>query len=239
MDVNSNKYTYLFATIMVVLVAFILSGLSLSLKERQNANIELEKRQNILQSVGIKVERSEAKEAYDEYITESVVIQNGAVVSEDANEAFNIDMAKAVASGPEERKVPLYVANVEGETFYILPMRGKGLWGPIWGYVALKDDGNTVAGATFDHKGETPGLGAEISTSSFQEQFANKSIMDGGNFVSISVIKPGKNVNPEHEVDGISGGTITSVGLNDMLADCFLPYVGYFQSSKNAQVSAL
>jgi Na+-transporting NADH:ubiquinone oxidoreductase subunit C len=238
MDVNSNKYTYLFATIMVVLVALILSGLSLSLKEKQDANIELEKRQNILKSVGIEVERSEAKEAYNKYITQSVVIKNGAVVSEDANEAFTIDMAKAVAVGSEERKVPLYVANVDGEEFFIIPMRGKGLWGPIWGYIALKEDGNTIAGATFDHKGETPGLGAEISGTQFQEQFAGKTIMDQGNFVSITVIKPGKSVKPEHEVDGISGGTITSDGLHTMLADCFKPYIGYFQS-KNAQVSAL
>ena len=102
--------------------------------------------------------------------------------------------------------------------------------GPNWGYVALKNDGNTIAGATFDHKGETPGLGAEISNADFQEQFDGKEIMNNGEFVSISVIKPGKTVNPENEVDGISGGTITSVGLNDMLADCFKPYVGYFKS---------
>ena len=238
MDVNSNKYTYMFATVMVVLVAVILAGLYISLKPRQDKNVELEKRQNILSSIGVLVDRDASEAAFQQYITQSVVIKNGAVVSEDANQAFNIDMSKAVASAPEEREVPLYVANKDGETFYILPMRGKGLWGPIWGYVALKSDGNTIAGATFDHKGETPGLGAEIANASFQAQFAGKSIMDNGTFVSISVIKPGKNVSPEHEVDGISGGTITSTGLNDMLADCFKPYVGYFQS-KNAQVSAL
>jgi len=231
MDVNSNKYTYLFATIMVVLVALILSGLSLSLKERQNANIELEKRQSILKSIGVDVERSEAAEAFQKYIQHSLVIKNGQVVSEDADKAFNIDMAKAIESGPEEREVPLYVADKEGTTFYIIPMRGKGLWGPIWGYIAMKQDGNTIAGATFDHKGETPGLGAEIANNSFQEQFDGKTIMDNGQFVSISDVKPGKNVNPSHEVDGISGGTITSTGLNDMLADCFKPYVGYFKSN--------
>lgn len=238
MDVNSNKYTYMFATIMVVLVAVILAGLYISLKPRQDKNVELEKRQNILASIGVTVDRDASEEAFTKYITTSLVIQNGSVISEDANEAFNIDMAKAVSESPEARKVPLYVADMDGNTFYIIPMRGKGLWGPIWGYVALQSDGNTIAGATFDHKGETPGLGAEIVSKEFQDQFPGKSIMDGGNFVSISVIKPGKNVNPQHEVDGISGGTITSVGLNDMLADCFKPYVGYFQS-KNAQVSAL
>lgn len=230
MDVNSNKYTYLFATVMVVLVALLLSGLFLALKPFQDANVEQEKRQSILKSVGVDVDRSEAGEAFKKYITKSLVVKNGEVISDDADAAFVIDMARAVEKGPEEREVPLYVADVDGQQFYIIPMRGKGLWGPIWGYVALQSDGNTIAGANFDHKGETPGLGAEIANADFQQQFDGKEIMDNGQFVSISVIKPGKNVNPQHEVDGISGGTITSVGLNDMLADCLKPYVGYFKS---------
>jgi Na+-transporting NADH:ubiquinone oxidoreductase subunit C len=238
MDVNGNKYTYLFATIMVVVVAVLLSGLFLALKPFQDANVELEKRQSILKSVGIDVNRNDSREAFAKYITKSVVIQNGQVVSEDANEAFEIDMAKAVANSPEERKVPLYISEVDGERLYIIPMRGKGLWGPIWGYVAMREDGNTVAGATFDHKSETPGLGAEIAYADFQAQFSGKEIMSDGEFVSISVIKPGKSMNPSHEVDGISGGTITSNGLHDMLADCFKPYVGFFQS-QNTQVGEL
>jgi Na+-transporting NADH:ubiquinone oxidoreductase subunit C len=238
MDVNGNKYTYLFATIMVVVVAVLLSGLFLALKPFQDANVELEKRQSILKSVGIDVNRNDSREAFAKYITKSVVIQNGQVVSEDANEAFEIDMAKAVANSPEERKVPLYISEVDGERLYIIPMRGKGLWGPIWGYVAMREDGNTVAGATFDHKSETPGLGAEIAYTDFQAQFSGKEIMSDGEFVSISVIKPGKSMNPSHEVDGISGGTITSNGLHDMLADCFKPYVGFFQS-QNTQVGEL
>jgi Na+-transporting NADH:ubiquinone oxidoreductase subunit C len=238
MDVNGNKYTYLFATIMVVVVAVLLSGLFLALKPFQDANVELEKRQSILKSVGIDVNRNDSREAFAKYITKSVVIQNGQVVSEDANEAFEIDMAKAVANSPEERKVPLYISEVDGERLYIIPMRGKGLWGPIWGYVAMREDGNTVAGATFDHKSETPGLGAEIAYADFQAQFSGKEIMSDGEFVSISVIKPGKSMNPSHEVDGISGGTITSNGLHDMLADCFKPYVGFFQS-QNTQLGEL
>ncbi len=238
MDVNSNKYTYIFATVMVVLVALTLSTLFLSLKERQDKNIEQEKRQFILRSIGVDVERSESSVAFDKYITHSLVIKNGEVVSEDALLAFNIDMAKAVESSAETREVPLFIADVDGVKFYIVPMRGKGLWGPIWGYIALKEDANTIAGATFDHKGETPGLGAEISGAEFQAQFVGKEISKAGEFVSISVIKPGKGVSPQNEVDGISGGTITSNGLNDMIADCFKPYVGYFKS-QTQQISAL
>lgn len=238
MDVNSNKYTYFFATAMVVLVAITLSSLYISLKPFQDANIEQEKRQFILRSIGVDVSREESGEAFKKYITHSLVIKNGEVVSEDASAAFNIDMAKAVESGPETREVPLYIADVDGTKFYIVPMRGKGLWGPIWGYIALKDDANTIAGATFDHKGETPGLGAEISSAPFQAQFVGKEISKAGEFVSISVIKTGKSISPQNEVNGISGGTITSNGLNDMLADCFKPYVGYFKS-QTQQMSAL
>lgn len=230
MDVNSNKYTYFFATIMVVLVAVLLSSLFLALKPMQDENIVQEKRQSILKSIGVDVDRSEASEAFKTYITQSLVVKNGEVISEDANLAFNIDMAKAVKNSSAEREVPLYVAEKEGKTFYVLPLRGTGLWGPIWGYIAMESDGSTVAGANFDHKGETPGLGAEIANSEFQDQFTGKTIMEGGSFTSISVIKPGKNVNPQHEVDGISGGTITSVGLHNMLDDCLQSYVGYFSN---------
>ena len=233
MDVNSNKYTYFFATVMVVVVAVLLSGLFLSLKPYQDANVEQEKRQDILKSIGVNVTRSEAIDVYDQYIKRSVVIKNGAIVSEDPSIAFNIDMAKAVKADVTEREVPLYVAEKDGSTYYIVPMRGTGLWGPIWGNLALKDDGNTVLGATFGHKGETPGLGAEIATDIFQDQFPDKQIMEGNSFTSISVIKSGIGSQPSHEVDGISGGTITSNAVDVMLEDCLQPYVGYFQNLNN------
>lgn len=231
MDVNSNKYTYLFALVMVVVVALLLSGASISLKDRQDANVRQEKQQDILKSIGIMVERSEAPAEFDKFITEQVVIQNGQAVDSETG-AFEIDMAAAVAASVTERQVPLYVASKNDTTFYIVPLRGKGLWGPIWGYVSLLSDGNTVYGTTFGHKGETPGLGAEITTDRFQEQFSGKQIMDGSTFVSVEVVKTGaKN---EHEVDGISGGTITSVGVGNMLKDCLTPYVDYFKNT-NAQ----
>ena len=233
MDVNSNKYTYFFATIMVIIVAVLLSGLFLSLKPFQDANVEQEKRQEILKSIGVNVSREESTEAFSQYIKQSLVIQNGEVVSEDAEKAFTIDMAKAVKKPEAEREVPLYIAEKDGEKIYIVPMRGAGLWGPIWGNLAIKSDGNTVLGATFGHKGETPGLGAEIATDVFQNQFPNKQIMEGDKFTSISVIKSGTGSQPSHEVDGISGGTITSTAVDVMLEDCLKPYVGYFQNLNN------
>lgn len=230
MNVNSNGYTYTFATIMVVVVAVILSIAAMSWSGRQKANIRQEKKQNILASVGVDVDRSEAEVAFDQYIVQSLTVQNGQVVNEDPTAAFNIDMAAVVKEGVDERAVPLYVAEKDGETFYILPLRGNGLWGPIWGYVALESDGNTVVGANFDHKGETPGLGAEIIAPFFTEQFAGKKLVDAeGNYKSIAVMKKGTG-SGDHVVDGISGGTITSDGVSAMLKNCLEPYANYFKN---------
>lgn len=229
MNVNSNAYTYTFATVMVVLVAVLLSGASLGLKSKQASNISQEKKQSILASIGIEVDRSESDAAFGEYIKQSLTLQGGAVVSDDASAAFDIDMAAAIKEGNMDRSVPLYVAEKEGDTYYIIPMRGKGLWGPVWGYLALESDGNTVVGATFDHKSETPGLGAEITTPMFTEQFPGKKISEAGMFKSISVVKAGTSAG-DYAVDGISGGTITSNGVNDMLSDCLAPYAEYFKN---------
>ena len=229
MNVNSNAYTYTFATVMVVLVAVLLSGASLGLKSKQASNISQEKKQSILASIGIEVDRSESDAAFGEYIKQSLTLQGGTVVSEDASAAFDIDMAAAIKAGNMDRSVPLYVAEKEGDTYYIIPMRGKGLWGPVWGYLALESDGNTVVGATFDHKSETPGLGAEITTPMFTDQFPGKKISESGMFKSISVVKAGTSAG-DYAVDGISGGTITSNGVNDMLTDCLAPYAEYFKN---------
>jgi Na+-transporting NADH:ubiquinone oxidoreductase subunit C len=228
MNVNSNGYTYGFATILVILVAVILASLAMGLKPFQQANITKEKKQNILQSIGLDVDRDEAEAQFPDFVTGQYVIQNGEVVSEDATAAFNIDMAKAIKVASTEREVPLYVAEKDGGKYYIIPLRGKGLWGPVWGFISLEADGKTVYGATFGHKGETPGLGAEIATDAFMTQFKGKSL-DEADF-TIYVVKKGKGMNPNSDVDGISGGTITSDGVNDMIQDCLSAYKPYLET---------
>ncbi len=236
LDVNSNGYTFTFAAILVVVVAALLSWTSISLQERQEANIAQEKKQNILASIGLSVERTAADAMYEQVIVEEAIIVNGKKSTGADVSAFNVNMADEVKKPVQERKLPLYVAENESSRSYIIPLRGKGLWGPIWGYVALKDDLNTVIGATFDHKSETPGLGAEISTGIFQDPFSGKQIMEAGSFVSIEVRKG--DANGPHQVNGISGGTITSVGVDAMLKDCLAGYQSYFDQIRNTTALA-
>jgi Na+-transporting NADH:ubiquinone oxidoreductase subunit C len=233
MNTNSNGYTFLFATIMVMVVGVLLSGLAISLKPRQDANVAMEKKQDILSTVGYakaETSREQADELFGQVITEQLVL-NSKGEKVDGIEAFNIDMAAQLKLSPEEKTYPLYVAQNDGKTYYIVPLRGKGLWGPIWGYVSLEEDLNTVFGASFDHKSETPGLGADINKPFFQDQFIGKKIMQGGEFKSIEVVKGSSQ--GEYEVDGISGGTITSKGVQAMLEDCISFYLPYFNQVKS------
>jgi len=240
MDVNKNSYTFIFAFVMVVVVAAILSFAASSLAPLQKLNVLQEKQQSILKSIGVEVERGEAGEAYKKYIKEELVVRNNQLV--EGIDAFQVRMEKEVVKPAAERNAPLYIAEKDGETFFIVPLRGKGLWGPIWGYIALKQNVSSVYGAIFSHKSETPGLGAEISTSEFQKQFEGQEILGpDGSFKSIAVKKG--NAEGKYEVDGISGGTITSVGVEDMLADCLTSYVdflkeyrGKFQNEKVATI---
>jgi Na+-transporting NADH:ubiquinone oxidoreductase subunit C len=236
MNVNSNSYTYLFSVIMVVLVAVMLSVAALSLKPAQDANIELEKKQEILKSLGVEVSREEAGGAFDEFIKEQIVLKGGQPVANPEVPAFAISMADAVAKPSDQREGPLFIAERDGQTFYIIPVRGKGLWGPIWGYVSISSDGYTVTGATFGHKGETPGLGAEISTPVFTDQFPGKKLAVNGAYQGIAVRKG--DASGDHQVDGISGGTITSVGVENMLNDCLQPYIAYLLSRSASSAPA-
>jgi|TARA_B100001094_G_C18113183_1_gene762430 Na+-transporting NADH:ubiquinone oxidoreductase subunit C len=226
MNVDSNSYTFGFATMMVVIVAALLSYAAIELKPFQDTNIELEKQQNILSSIGVDVQRDLAKEVYSKYIKQEIVLNyKGEEVDGDA---FEIELKKELKKANSDQVLPLFISNVDGFKQYIIPLRGKGLWGPIWGFIALEEDLNTVYGAVFDHKGETPGLGAEINQSFFQEPFIGKSIFDGEAFKSIRVVKGGAPEGDNYAVDGISGGTITSDGVTDMLLErlnMYLPYI--------------
>ncbi len=229
----SNTYIFIFSAIMVITVAAILSVAAKTLQPYQKRNIEINKKQNILTSVNIESTAKDAEDLYKSYIIESFAI-NTKGEKQDSVDAFKIDMKKELAKTLTERNLPIFISSLNDSKQYIIPVYGKGLWGPVWGYVSLEEDLSTIYGANFAHKGETPGLGAEIETKAFQQQFLGKQIFDEQDvFVSVSIMKGGTaNPNSKYEVDGISGGTITGNGVDEMLKDCLSSYESYFKTLK-------
>lgn len=232
MDRNGNVYTFIYASVMVIIVAAILAVTAISLKPFQKKNIEIEKKQNILASVNIVSDATNAEKIYAEKVIKTYVVNAKGNIVEGVD-AFTVDLKKERAKAVEERNLPVFECVVDGTTKYVLPLYGAGLWGPIWGYISVEDDMNTIFGANFDHEGETPGLGAEISTDMFEKPFVGKKIFDAaGTFKSIIVAKASEKAPEEHKVDGISGGTITSKGLERMLFDDLSSYKAFLKSKK-------
>lgn len=216
---------------MVVVVALMLALVSGALKSKQNANIELDKKKQILSSLMIDLKGKDAAKLYDEMITNELIINaEGKTLKEGKGVAFGIDFAKEMNKPAEKRELPVYVATLDGKTKYIVSLQGAGLWGAIWGYMSFNDDKNTVYGAYFSHASETPGLGAEIAEKHFQNEFKGKQVLNDKNeFVSIGVVKPGQTEENRDYVDGISGGTITSKGVEAMLMNCIGQYKHFLE----------
>jgi len=232
MNRNGNTYTFIYASVMVIIVAAILSYTAITLKPYQKRNIEIEKKKNILASINVETTAIDAESIYAQKITSSYLINSkGEKVDGDA---FIVDLKVEHSKPIEDRVLPVYEADFGDEgTKFVIPLRGSGLWGPIWGYIALDSDLNTVYGATFDHQGETPGLGAEISTLAFRAPFKGKTIFNDNNeFVSLIVAKTSEAAPANQRVDAISGGTITSKGLQQMLYDDLACYVEFFNKKK-------
>ncbi|MFA5587774.1 MAG: NADH:ubiquinone reductase (Na(+)-transporting) subunit C [Mariniphaga sp.] len=224
MDRNSNIYTFIYASVMVIFVAAVLAAVAMSLKPLQTRNFEIEKKQNILASVNIAATVENTEEIYENNIKNQYVIDSKGERIDGVN-AFDVDLKREKSKPLAERNLPVFECETESGLKYIFPLYGAGLWGPIWGFVSLDKDMDTIYGAFFDHEGETPGLGAEISTVKFQKEFKGKKLFDdSGKLISITVKKAGQNAPAEHSVDGVSGGTITSKGLEDMLLTDFTNY---------------
>ncbi len=228
MNRESSSYTLIYASIVVILVAVALAFVSQSLRPQQAKNEAIDKIQQILGSLNLKVKSSEAEAKYKELIVDSYLVNNKGEKVE--GDAFSTELAEEMNKPENERKYPVYEAKIDGKTKYILVMRGTGLWGPIWGFMTLNDDKNTVYGASFGHAGETPGLGAEIDKPGFGKEFVGKKFFSNeGTFVSIAIVKPGKTAQGQDYVDGISGGTITSQGVNTMLSSSIGAYTEFLK----------
>lgn len=231
MDKQGNTYTILYASVMVILVAALLAFVAQVLKPQQTKNIEVAKKMEMLLSLKIESDVTNAEAEYAKVIGGNSYIINSKGERLEGD-AFYVDLAKEVVKPIDKQKFPIFECTLgDGSKKYLLPVYGKGLWGPIWGYISLDDDKNTIFGAVFSHKGETPGLGAEIDKPPFQKVFVGKQLFDANKtFVSIQVQKAGANKGTIHEVDAISGGTITSKGVESMLLSCLK---GYEQFLKN------
>jgi Na+-transporting NADH:ubiquinone oxidoreductase subunit C len=261
---NSNGYTFFFAITMVVLVGTALAVTSLALKPAQQKNLATKKMMDILGAIKVDATRDNAPQLFEEYVIRRVAVNfsgsevaslDGEIDPLDKTDPFNIDvqkdyrtfvkgivkqygknpedLAKALTDAPVN--YPVFECVKDGKKLFVCPMVGTGLWGPIWGYVALEEDFVTIFGAKFDHKSETPGLGAEINTAFFQDKFKGQKLnVDGQNV--FDVLKGGAPTD-EYSVDGITGGTITSKGVGEMINRTMPVYVKYLQSS-NQQSAA-
>ncbi len=239
MNRDSNGYTFLFATIMVIVVASSLAYTATSLKSKQDENVRKEQMQNILSTIGIETDRDQAEGRYNEYIKEQLSLVKDGSIDTSVN-AFNIKLATETKKPIEQQRFPLYIAEVEEAKYYIVPLRGAGLWDAIWGYIALEDDMTTIKGAVFDHKGETAGLGAEITQQWFQDRFKGEKIYDAqGALVGINVSKTNNDPQDldkeDHEVDAISGATITGDGVTAMISERLAHYTPYFKQNAMAE----
>lgn len=243
---DSNVYTVLFAVVMVLVVGALLAYTASSLKPNISENKRIEKQQNILYAMGVNenegssanfVSKDKVGEVFASYIKKQLVIQ-GDNITEDA-QAYLIDVKKEKTKAKKagyQRRLPLFIGEKDGKTFYVAPIRGKGLWDAIWGYVAL-DENMIVQGAYFDHKGETPGLGANIKQRFFMDDFAGEHLLDeNGNFKGITVAKgnndPKNELKTDYEVDAIAGATITGDGVSAMIKSDLRLYVPYFKTLK-------
>ncbi len=240
---DKNSYTLLFAFIMVVIVGSVLAFAASSLKGKIDENKRIEKQQNILYAMGVNnneegsvefVSKDIVAAEFSKYIKKQLIIQ-GDNVTEDDN-AYLLDLKKEQTlskDGNHKRRLPLFIGEKEGKTFYVAPIRGKGLWDAIWGYVAM-DKNMVVQGVYFDHKGETPGLGANIKQRFFMDDFTGEEMMSGNSFKGISVAKgnndPTNKDKTDHEVDAIAGATITGDGVSAMIKSELKLYVPYFKT---------
>jgi len=236
MNKNSNTYQILYAAVMVLLVGTVLAFIYMALKPKQNENIANDTRKQILSALHIAPPSDgQVKDVYEKYIIQDLLVDaQGNVVDSADNVAFNVDMKKNVKLA--ERQLPVMKCKLDdGSTKYVLPVYGAGLWGPIWGYIAVNDDGNTIYGANFSHEGETPGLGARITEQSFQDEFKDKHLFVDGEFKSVAVLKRGqKTTNGAEQIDALTGATITSRGVSDMMADCLAPYEAFLKKMQTA-----
>lgn len=219
LNTNSNVYTILYAAVMVVVVAFLLVFVSQTLKARQDANVVNDTKQQILSALNMRDVPNVAS-------TFEEVVRHDALMTPDGGlKVYEGEFNTSYKSEFDNGNLHVFIARLDGEHKYIIPMNGLGLWGPIWGYVALNEDLKTIYGVYFSHASETPGLGGEIAADKFQSRFPGKLVINEQG-VALNVVKFGKaNPSSQYEVDGVTGATITSTGVDAMINKVLTAYL--------------
>jgi len=245
-NTDKNSYTIIFSIVMVVVVGSILAGFASGLKPLVKANERFEKQQNILYAMGVNnnegandvefISTDVVEAEFGKFVTKQLVLEGSKTTEDD--QAYLIDIKKEAKKAKDPaytRKLPLFIGQKDGKEVYVVPVRGKGLWDAIWGFIAM-DKNMTIQGVYFDHKGETPGLGAEIKQRFFMDDFSGESFLNDGKFGSIKVAKgnndPKNLIKTDQEVDALAGATITGDGLSAMLKKDIRMYVSYFKTLK-------
>lgn len=241
LNTNSNTYTIIYASILVILVAFLLAFVSSALKSRQDANVEIDKKQQILSSLNIRnLDKADVDKQYKEVIVKDAVMNaKGEIIQQGENkdqDGFRIENKDI-----NDNQMPIYQALVDGKTYYVVPMTGRGLWGGLWGYISISEDFLTVYGTYFSHESETAGLGALIAEQKFQELFNGKKLFtdeESQDKVALTVVKHGKVQDANIEVDGITGATLTTNGVAEMINSGLQCYIdALHQAAKNNEVN--
>lgn len=235
MNTNSNSYTIAYASVMVVVVAFLLAFVSSVLKPTQDKNVELDKKKQILAALNIRDLKDAAavEEKYNEVVVADMVIDaEGQVQKDGANkdqDGFKVENKEITATN-----MPLYLCKVDGVTKYVVPVSGRGLWGGLWGYLAINEDCATVYGAYFSHESETAGLGSPIAEQKFQDQFCGKQLFadTAATQVALTIVKKGQVKDAATEVDGLTGATLTTKGAAVMVTDGLQKYINFFNANK-------
>lgn len=236
---HSNRYITIYTLVMAFITSVVLALVVNVLKPKHTLNEEIFKKKEILGAIKQQLGTDPASLApdqvfslFNEKISQVVIDAQGNEIKD--AKAEEIDLAVEEKKPADQRKYPLFIFKGEQGNVYLMSMRGNGLWDKIWGYIALEADGNTVSGAAFGHISETPGLGAEIKDNPlFAKQFEGKHLFKGNDFVSIALVKGGvRDIN--HQVDAISGATITSNGVTDMLKKGITPYLPFFEKIKKS-----
>ena len=229
MKTNSNSYTIIYSAVIVVIVAFLLAFVFQALKPMQDANVALDKKKQILNSLNIRdLSNEEADAKYKEVVIADEVIDEKGKIVEAGTQGGEKTGFKLESKDYKAGKLALYICKVNGSRKYVIPVYGMGLWGPISGYIALNEDKATVYGAYFNHESETAGLGAEIKDNvAWQEKFQGKKVFTSGDDKTIALGVEKNVTDPATQVDAVTGATLTSNGVRDMLHEALGKYLTF------------